>query len=113
GVFFAGNLFLGDHTVKMGVDWTNNDIFNYYGRNQNGYYRFASVEEFEAGNPREYDYRAPRPGGSYADIPAQFEIGNTGLFVQDNWAATYNLNLTFGVRVDTPDFPDKPIYNPR
>ena len=112
-LFAAGNLFLGDHTVKFGVDWTSNDIFNYYGRNQNGVYRFANIEQFEAGNPREYDYRAPAPGGTYADIPAEFQIRNTGLFVQDSWAATYNLNLTFGVRVDSPDFPDKPLYNAR
>src|SRR5690606_18509708 len=69
--------------------------------------------EFEAGNPREFDYRAPTPGGSYADIPAEFTIRNTGWFVQDTWAATYNLNLTMGLRVDTPDFPDTPIYNAR
>ncbi len=110
-LFAAGNLFLGDHTIKFGVDWSNNDIFNYYGRNQNGTYRFGSIADFESGNPRQYDYRAPTPGGSYADIPAQFELTNTGVFVQDSWAATYNLNLTFGVRVDTPDFPDTPLYN--
>jgi hypothetical protein len=112
-LFAAGNLFVGDHTIKFGVDWSSNDIFNYYGRNQNGTYRFSSIEDFAAGNPRNYDYRAPTPGGSYADIPAQYEIVNTGVFVQDSWAATYNLNLTFGVRVDTPDFPDKPLYNAR
>ncbi len=112
-LFAAGNLFLGDHTVKFGVDWSNNDIFNYYGRNQNGTYRFASIDQFAAGNPREFDYRAPTPGGSYDDIPAQYQINNTGLFLQDSWAATYNLNLTLGVRVDTPDFPDKPLYNAR
>ncbi|MFZ2236337.1 MAG: TonB-dependent receptor, partial [Dokdonella sp.] len=110
-LFAAGNVFLGDHTVKFGVDWTNNEIFNYYGRNQNGAYRFSSIADFQAGNPRNYDYRAPVPGGSYADIPAQFEITNTGLFVQDSWAVNYNLNVTYGLRVDTPDFPDKPLYN--
>lgn len=111
--FAAGNLFLGDHTVKFGIDWSNNDIFNYFGRNQNGTYRFGSLADFISGNPRQYDYREPRAGGSYADIPAQYEITNTGVFLQDSWAATYNLNLTYGVRVDTPDFPDSPIYNPR
>ena len=110
-LFAAGNLFLGDHTVKFGIDWSSNDIFNYYGRNQNGTYRFSSLADFAAGNPRNYDYRAPVPGGSYADIPAQYELTTTGVFLQDNWAATYNLSLTYGVRVDTPNFPDKPLYN--
>ncbi|HQZ61197.1 MAG TPA: TonB-dependent receptor [Dokdonella sp.] len=113
GAFFAGNYFAGDHTIKFGVDWSNNEIFNYYGRNQNGVYRFSSADLFEQGIPRQYDYRAPVPGGSYADIPARFEIENTALFLQDSWAATYNLNLTYGVRVDSPDFKNKPLYNAR
>jgi outer membrane receptor for ferrienterochelin and colicin len=118
-LFAAGNLFLGDHTLKFGVDWSSNDIFNYYGRNQNGFYNFASIDDFASGTPSGvrnstvYAYRAPLPNGSYADIPAQFELRNTGLFVQDSWAVTYNLNVTYGVRVDTPDFPDKPVYNAR
>jgi outer membrane receptor for ferrienterochelin and colicin len=111
--FFAGNLFLGDHTLKFGFDWANNDIYNYYGRNQNGYYRFGNTAQFEAGVPREYTYRAPVVGGSYADIPANYELANTALFVQDSWAATYNLNLTYGVRVDKPEFKGKPLYNAR
>ncbi|WP_414648103.1 TonB-dependent receptor [Dokdonella sp.] len=111
--FFAGNLFLGDHTVKFGFDWSNNDIFNFYGRNLNGVYRFGSLELFEQGIPREYAYRAPRPGGSLADIPAAYELANNALFVQDSWAVNYNLNLTFGVRVDKPDFKGTPLYNAR
>ncbi len=111
--FLAGNYFVGDHTIKFGFDWSNNEIFNYYGRNQNGVYRFGSIDAFAAGIPRQYDYRAPLAGGSYADIPARFEIENTALFIQDSWAATYNLNLTYGVRIDQPDFKNSPIYNAR
>ena len=110
-VFFAGSLFAGDHTIKFGADYAENDIFNYYGRNQNGYYRFTSLASFIAGNPTEYDYRRPLPGGSYDDIPANFSIKNTGFFVQDTWAVNYNLNLLFGVRGDKPSFGGSPIYN--
>ncbi len=110
-LFFAGNWFVGDHTIKFGVDYAENDIFNYYGRNQNGYYRFTSLANFIAGNPSEYDYRAPLPGGSYADIPAEFTIKNTGFFLQDTWAINYNLSLLFGLRGDKPSFGGEPIYN--
>lgn len=112
-LFLAGNWFVGDHTIKLGVDWSNNNIFNYYGRNQNGVYRFGSIEDFEAGNPTQYDYRAPYPGGSYADIPARFDLRNTALFLQDSWAVNYNLSLTYGVRIDKPHFGNKPIHNDR
>ena len=110
-LFFAGNWFVGDHTVKFGVDYTENDIFNYYGRNQNGYYRFSSLNDFIAGTPREYFYREPLPGGSYADIPANFTIKNTGFFLQDTWAVNYNLSLLFGLRGDKPSFGGRPMYN--
>ncbi len=110
-LFFAANWYVGDHTLKFGGDYTNNDIYNYYGRNQNGFYRFANIDQFIAGNPREYAYRAPYPGGDYSDIPASFSIKNTGVFVQDTWAVNYNLSLMFGVRGDKPSFGGRPLFN--
>ncbi len=110
-VFGAGNLFVGDHTIKFGFDWENNDIVNFYGRDLNGVYVFNSLADFQAGTPNSYIVRAPRPGGSYADIPAAYEQANTGLFVQDSWAVNYNLTLLFGLRYDKPDFDDQRLYN--
>ena len=110
-LFAAANWYVGDHTIKFGVDYATNDIFNYYGRNQNGFYRFGSLAQFIAGNPREYAYRAPAPGGSYADIPAQYTIKNTAVFVQDTWAVNYNLSLVFGLRADKPSFGGSPMQN--
>ncbi len=110
-LFLAANWFVGDHTLKFGVDYATNDIFNYYGRNQNGYYRFGSLAQFIAGNPREYAYRAPAPGGSHADIPASYTIKNTAFFVQDTWAVNYNLSLVFGIRGDKPSFDGRPLHN--
>ena len=110
-LFAAGTWFKGDHTFKFGFDYADNDIFNYYGRNQNGFYRFGSLAAFIAGNPREYAYRAPMPGGSYADIPAEYSIKNTGFFLQDTWAVNYNLSLLFGLRADKPSFGGRPIHN--
>ena len=110
-LFGAGNLFVGDHTVKFGFDWEKNDIINFYGRDLNGVYVFDNIDDFEDGLPASYTVRAPRAGGSYADIPAAYEQTNTGLFVQDTWAVNYNLNLMFGLRYDKPDFDDQRLYN--
>lgn len=111
--FGAGTWYAGDHTFKFGFDYEDNDILNFYGRDINGVYTFATLEDFEAGTARQYQLRAPRPGGSYADIPAAYTFENLGLFVQDTWAVNYNLSLMFGLRVDIPEFGDKPIYNAR
>lgn len=111
-LFGAANWYVGDHTVKFGVDHQDNDLMNFYGRNLNGSYSFANLAAFQAGTPSSYSVRAPRPGGSYSDVPAEFTLKNTGLFLQDTWAVNYNLNLMFGVRVDLPDYSEQRLYNP-
>jgi len=112
-VFGAGTWYAGDHTLKFGFDYEDNDILNFYGRDLNGVYTFGSIDAFEEGVARRYQLRAPRPGGSVSDIPAAYNFENLGVFVQDTWAINYNLNLMFGLRVDMPDFGNSPIYNPR
>ncbi len=110
-IFAAGTYFLGDHSIKFGVDLTRNDIINYYGRDLNGSYTFQSFDDFVAGTPSQYTVRAPRPGRGYDDIPAAYQFENSALFIQDRWAVNYNLNLMFGLRLDVPNYPDKPLYN--
>lgn len=111
--FGAATWYVGDHTIKGGVDYSKQDIFNFYGRNLNGVYVFNNIADFENNRPATYQVRAPRPnGGSYADIPADYTLKNTGVFLQDTWAVNYNLSLMFGVRVDMPDFSTQKLYNP-
>ena len=110
--FGAATWYAGDHTVKFGFDYQKNDLLNFYGRNLNGVYVFANTAAFAAGTPTQYIVRAPVAGGSYADIPAEFTLKNTGLFVQDSWAVNYNLTLQFGVRIDIPDFSEQKLFNP-
>ena len=112
-LFGAANWYVGNHTVKFGFDYEDNDVMNFYGRDLNGVYTFNSLEDFEAGRVNRYDLRTPRPGGSFDDIPAKYNFSNLGVFVQDTWAVNYNLTMTFGVRVDMPEFGDSPIHNPR
>ena len=112
-LFGAATWYVGDHTIKFGFDHERNDVLNFYGRNLNGVWTFNSIEDFEAGRATQYQVRAPRPGGSLSDIPAAYEIKNTGFFIQDTWFPTYNLSLMFGLRYDKPSFGDTPIYNPR
>src|SRR5690606_36911219 len=48
-VFGAGTWYAGDHTIKFGFDYEDNDILNFYGRDVNGVYTFDSLEAYEAG----------------------------------------------------------------
>ena len=111
--FGAATWYVGDHTVKFGFDYSNNDLMNFYGRNLNGVYEFTDLASFLNGDPSRYQLRAPRLGGSRDDIPATFTLKNTGAFLQDTWMVNDNLNLMFGVRVDMPSFSGQRLYNQR
>ncbi|KAG0950012.1 hypothetical protein G6F31_013846 [Rhizopus arrhizus] len=76
--FGAANWYIGAHTVKFGFDYSKNDLMNYYGRNVNGAYVFNNLADFAAGRVNQYVVRAPRAGGSYDDIPANYTLKNTG-----------------------------------
>lgn len=110
-VFGAANWFVGDHQLKFGFDWEQNDIYNLYAQNIWGAYDFASIDHFREGRYWQYRLNAPVPGLGFDTIPMSYRHRNLGLFVQDSWAVNYNLTLLFGLRVDIPDLDDVPVHN--
>lgn len=108
--YFAGNWFLGDHTVKFGADYENNDIYNLFGRRVNGVYQFASIDQFAAGISNRYQLFYPT-GGNLDTMAAVWSLRNLGLFVQDSWMVNNNLTVNYGFRVDTPNVGEDPVFN--
>jgi hypothetical protein len=108
--FFAGNLFVGDHTVKFGFDYEDNEIYNLFGRRTNGVYSFDSIQDFRDGISSRYQLFYPA-GGNIDNMAAIWGLQNVGVFVQDSWAVNYNLTLTLGLRYDVPIVSDEPTYN--
>jgi hypothetical protein len=108
--FFAGNLYVGDHTLKFGFDYEDNDIYNLFGRRSNGVYTFSSIADFQTGRPSFFRYYQPA-GGDINNTAAIWGLRNAGVFVQDTWAVNPNLTLTFGLRYDEPMVKDAPRYN--
>jgi len=127
--YYAGaNWILGDHEVKFGVDRTENKIYNAFLQDVYGNYTFgctlancatasaaqieASVlENFRLGRPTSYSVQRAVPGGSLDNAVAQFELKNTGLFLQDTWSVNDQLTLTYGVRYDRNDVGGTPLAN--
>ncbi|MFC5569599.1 TonB-dependent receptor domain-containing protein [Lysobacter yangpyeongensis] len=108
--FFAGNLFLGDHTVKFGADYESNEVYNLFGRRVNGVYTFNSIDDYANGISSRYQLFYPQ-GGNLDNMAAVFTQRNLGLFLQDSWAINYNLTLNYGLRYDRSIVDDKPAFN--
>lgn len=111
--------FMGDHTITVG---THNEFFtfeNLFIRENFGAYQFRTLDDFirydANGNPDPQPYRYdvsysldpndPRPA-------AEFDVAQFGFYAQDEWLVSPNFNITYGLRVDIPTFPDDPTYNP-
>jgi outer membrane receptor protein involved in Fe transport len=104
----AGTLTLGDHDLKFGFSYSDNDIYNYYGANSYGTYTFYGLDNFAAGRWSTYNLSYETSPGS---IAADYSNSNLGLFIQDTWYVNPNLTLTLGLRGDRAKTSPRPEYN--
>jgi hypothetical protein len=76
-----------------------------------GAWDFASLDDLAAGNARAF--ARATTGALRAEGPvADFRVRQVGLYLQDQWSAGRRLDITAGLRVDVPFFPDRPLRNP-
>ncbi len=103
----------GNHTITVG---THNELFNLYNLYINsfaGAYTYANLNDFLTGaSPKEYTYSYAQESitGTKRWGP-RFSAAQLALYVQDEWKATDNLRLTYGLRADLPLFLDEPRAN--
>ena len=106
--YLAANWTLGDHDLKFGFEYSDNDVYNYYGRDAWGNYTFFGLDNFEDGIWSTYSFQRERSPGS---IAVNYSNRNLGVFVQDTWYVNNNLTLTYGVRGDRPTVSPNPPHN--
>jgi hypothetical protein len=105
------------HTFTAGVNTEFGRFSNLFVRNPFGNYEFADMAALRAGTPQRYEYsylcRVGLPNCvANGEERADFGVNRFGLYVQDRWDATDNLQLTFGVRGDLTTLPDDVAENP-
>ncbi|MFZ6022964.1 MAG: TonB-dependent receptor [Bacteroidota bacterium] len=95
---------LGKHSLKVGVDWEFNKVYNAFIQNTFGNYTYSSLDNFiNNASPQVYSY-----GFSNVDIgkgdntaaAAKFMMAKGSLFINDEMRASDNLTLSFGLRAD-------------
>lgn len=106
---FDAQYLLGDHNIGFGLQYESLDIFNLFVPDTLGVWTFESIEDFAAGNGE------IRYGNAYTnnenDAAAELTMGTYSLYVQDDWALSDTLELSYGVRYERVFADDKPNYN--
>jgi hypothetical protein len=91
--------YLGKHKITGGINFEYQMADNQYMRNGTGYYRYNSVSDFINGATPEvvcltYGYDGEKSPA------ARVQFYKAGIYAQDEWNATDNFKLTYGLRLD-------------
>lgn len=113
-VQFTNNLTgrFGNHRILFGTHNEYYNFFNLFEPGILGLWSFASLDDLEAGTANNFVRRIPVAGVSEDELPAQFNVFQLGFYAQDEWTASPELTLTFGLRAEIPILPDAPRDNP-
>ena len=98
----------GKHKVTAGINYEYQMADNSYMRNGTGYYRYLSLDDFL--NERAPEVVCLTYGYDGEENPAaRVQFHKLGLYAQDEWQATENFKLTYGVRFDGLFFDNKDL----
>jgi len=107
----AGFLTAGNHNFTLGAEYDRFDVFNLFIQSGNGVAEFDSFADLSAQTPSAFRVRAP-VSGNEADAAAIFEREIFSIYLQDEWLATPDLTLQFGLRYDFYNGSANPAGNP-
>lgn len=108
---FKGTYVSGRHTITAGFEVDQFDVFNLFVPNATGTITFDSVADFEAGLASEIDGNGSFTG-DVNDAAAEFRRTIYTGYLQDEFQATDDLTLTYGLRLDWYASDDRPMFNP-
>lgn len=103
---------IGRHAVTAGTHEEFYSFGNLFCQDLYGTYIFNTPDDFFAGSISRYRYGQGVEAltGTKRWMP-KFSSGQFGVYVQDRWNATDNLDITYGLRMDLPVMFDTPMRN--
>ncbi|MES2431188.1 MAG: carboxypeptidase regulatory-like domain-containing protein [Bacteroidota bacterium] len=104
-------IFKGKHTFTLG---THNEFFkfrNLFINNLNGRWRFASLADFYANQPRQFEVSYSPDIVNNPKPAAKFSAAQLGFYAQDEIQVNPKFRVTLGFRVDVPVIGDTPPEN--
>ncbi|MEO5891798.1 MAG: carboxypeptidase regulatory-like domain-containing protein [Ferruginibacter sp.] len=104
-------IFAGKSTFTIG---THNEFFkfrNLFINNLNGRWRFASLSDFYANQPRQFDVTYSANKAANERPAAEFNAAQLGFYAQDEIQVNPNFRFTVGLRVDVPIINSVPGFN--
>jgi hypothetical protein len=104
----------GAHSFKGGFDLNFDRIFNYFPGNFGGRYSFNSLASLGRGLPNAAGetYQQGFAGPNTTGPETHPDLNEYGLFVQDDWRASKDLTISFGLRYDIQDIAQPEVRNP-
>ena len=104
------NVFLGDHTLTIGYEREELDIFNLFVPRSQGQYVFSSIDDFEGQVATNFSYTNAFTNNS-DDGAAAFGYDVDSFYVQDEWQVNPDFKIQAGVRMDKFSSSDQPRLN--
>lgn len=118
------SFFRGSHTYTLGANYERFSFFNSFNIFRHGVFflpafipigsTFSSLAEFfnatDPANPSRKNFNAMIGSGPFKG--ELIDVGQTSLYLQDEFFATPRAVLTYGVRVDFPTYYTSPVDNP-
>ena len=113
-------LFTGRHSLTFGANYENFKFFNSFNLFRHGTFGFAPPGRFDTlqdffdatdpANPSQIQFRDFIGTGEFKG--EKFDLGQLGIYVQDQFVISSTLTLSAGVRVDFPMYNTDPVDNP-
>ncbi|MEN3160079.1 TonB-dependent receptor [Alkalimonas sp. NCh-2] len=105
-----GTYLLDDHKLSFGYQFKETEANNLFVQYARGSYRFTSIEDFENRLATELRYQNA-PSLDPRDAAVSFKRGEHAFYIQDEYAITPDVLLSFGLRYERLTTSDVPAFN--